>query len=97
MATKTTQLALTKIEFEQTGSSEDPGSRLLATVNISGAYHHLEAIAVDTNGNGEQCAADLSFETMLGALHEAFGPDGTFQTAHIDGREYAIFMSPFGN
>jgi hypothetical protein len=91
-----THLALTSLVFEETGSPEDLDSRLLTTIKIGGTCFHLEAIAVDIDVNGAQCAADFTFEDMLRGLNVAFSPDGEFQTVHINEREYALFMSPFG-
>jgi len=87
---------LSNLEFENTGEAgRDKAGRLLATIRLFGRYHHLEAIAVTTNAGGEQCAADPTFESLLGELHEAFGPDGAFQTVEINGREYVLFVSPY--
>jgi hypothetical protein len=46
-------------EFEAIGEEDDPTARLLATVEIAGVSHHMEAIAVcDMNEAGQKVDYD---------------------------------------
>jgi hypothetical protein len=88
---------LSKICWRATGSflgdGADNRARLTATVRIGGADHHLEAIEVaeidslQVGANG----AEQVFEEL-----EVFnGTDGRFETVNIEGRRYALSMTPF--
>jgi len=88
-------IELSELEFEKIAEADDPAARLLATVEIAGTLHHLEAIAVKTSGSGEQAAQDVMNAEMLSDLGDAFGGDGAFQTVKIGRRNYVVFMSPF--
>jgi len=83
------------IEFEKTGFPGYPESKLLATVQFGSTLHHLEAIAVTEREDGEQVADDAEHEALLSDLSDALGEGGAFHTATINGREYALFLSPF--
>lgn len=88
-------IELSEIEFEQIGDGTDPAARMLATVEIAGIFHHLEAIAVKTNRSGMQIAQDVAGSEMLSGLGDAFGGEGAFQPVNIGRRHYVLFMSPF--
>ncbi len=79
--------------WEQTGSENDPRSRLLTSALINGRYFHMEAYAVEPNAS-EQRVADPLFEDEWRGLC-LLEPDGAFQTQAIDGREYVIVLRPF--
>ncbi len=95
MANDIVPLALGEIPFEETGSGTDTAASLLATVNIGGVLHHLEAIAVRRHRRHGQVAQDPVRETLLSDLYRAFEPDHPFHTVKIRNRDYVLFMSPF--
>lgn len=80
--------------WEETGSDDDPSSRLLGSLCINGVYHHLEAYAV-TEKKGMQEAADLTFEEHVEGMFLVGQPDKAFQTVEIRGRQYVLTMTPF--
>lgn len=96
-------------EFEPTGTEEDPTGRLLATVEIVGVPHHLEAIAVQYEVDGEvvdlntyegfepweQKATDPEWQSMLEEYSRAASADGSWMSVKIAGREYALCLTPY--
>ena len=88
---------LSKIMWRATGAflgeGADNRARLTATVQIGGADHHLEAIEV-AEIDGLQVGvngAELAFEEL-----DLFnGTDGKFETVSIEGRKYALSLTPF--
>lgn len=78
---------------------DDPRSRLLAEVGsltVHGLHLHLEAIEVRTRADtGEDEAVNPSLREQLDALYSAHEPDGQFQRAEIDGREYVVYAYPY--
>lgn len=81
-------------EWENGGDPEGDG-RLYATINILGTLHHLEAVPVKDNEAGEQVGDTPIADEMLDSCFVAFAPDGRFDTTEINGKPYAIFLSPF--
>ena len=86
-------LKVTK-EPEDVSSAKD-GSRLLATVTIFGADHHLELIRVSVDDEGGQYADNEEYEDDycgLQRLHE-----GKYQTFEVPGFEgaYIAYMVPY--
>jgi hypothetical protein len=69
--------------------------RLYATVIILGTYHHLEAIPVKATEDAKDEGVTDTAVALMDDLHVAFGGDGPFDTTEINGKQYAIFMSPF--
>lgn len=75
---------------------ERPRSRLLSTLLFNGISHHLEAIEVEYDENtSTQSAVCLLCDDILTTYREATGADGPFSTVTIDGRTYAIFVTPY--
>lgn len=78
------------------GSDEDPTSRLLGTLSVGGVSHHAELLAVVYNDDEEiQEAADPSFQEMVDQVYSGVGGDGPWQTIEIDGRAYALIVTPY--
>jgi len=44
--------------------------------------------------NGHEIQLNAEWDDDLADLHRAFGADGRWQVAEIEGREYAVFASP---
>lgn len=90
---------LSKIMWRATGSflgeDADNRARLTATVRIGGADHHLEAIEV-AEIDGLQVGVNGA-EQVFEELDLFNGTDGKFETVSIEGREYALSMTPFKN
>jgi len=78
--------------WKASGSPRDPAGRLRARVNVGMTVHILEAIAV--TGRDPQEAEDYNFQETFEYWSAASGGDGPFETVEIDGRDYAVFMSP---
>ncbi len=73
-----------------------PRTRLLATVQIAGVHHHLEAIKVNQGASTFVQHATCSICDEILDRYDAVYSDGDpFSTVKIDGRHYAIFMTPF--
>ena len=93
-------LTFEDIEWEHSGRSEDPSARLLGTLvlqslNGSTLYLHLEAYAVHTNAQGEQCA-DV-WDEDLAMIYRGVSAEGGWQTIRYHARDYVIIASPFCN
>lgn len=86
-------IALSDLSFEPVAQGDDPAARLLATVNIAGTPHYLEAFAVRYDESVQRAESE-DCDSMLGDLGNAFGSDGAFRTVTIDDREYVLFLSP---
>lgn len=75
---------------------EDCGDgRLLTTLAINGSKLHIEAIEVKVTKGGVQKHAGRILNDYFDRLSDVFGQDGHFYTTIINGKEYAIFASPF--
>lgn len=83
------------VTWEDSGSDDDPKSRLLAQVAILGCPMHLEAYAVHYDGDAHmQVPDDISWDVTINDFASAAGSDGPWMTVGIDGREYVLFASP---
>jgi hypothetical protein len=71
------------------------GDRLLTTVAIYGALHHLEFMRVVDDENGDQCPANPEYEEMYSQVQALYA--GRYETFKIPGFEgdYIAFMHPF--
>jgi hypothetical protein len=76
--------------------SEFPRSRLLTAIQFDGVYHHLEAIEVrQADSEFAQSAVSYECEDILAKYSDADAGDGPFNTVTIEGRSYALFVTPF--
>ena len=78
---------------EETPETAD--GRLYATVVIGGTFHHLEAVPVSPTDEEMDAGANPTAESIIGGAHQAFGGDGPYETTEINGKLYAVFMTPF--
>lgn len=77
------------------GEGSDPKSRLLGTLTINGVHHHIEAIQVVVDDEDCQQAASPVWRSLFDELYAANSCDGAVQTVSYDGRDYALFLSPY--
>lgn len=93
----TPNVDLSHIPWEDASIDEErPRSRLLSTLLFNGICHHLEAIEVTWHeSTSTQSAACLLCDDILRSYGEATGADGPFSTVGVDGRAYAIFVTPY--
>lgn len=70
-------------------------SRLGTMVDINACWFHAEAIEVVVDESGTQRAADGAWQSLLDEYGVAAGGDGRFSSVQIEGRSYAVFLSPF--
>lgn len=91
------RLTLECPEWQQDWHDEEkdhPG-RMTRPIFINGVMFHLEAIEVHVDPADDcQKAVNPYWETTLTDWYVAAEPDSTFETMTINGREWAIFMSP---
>lgn len=84
--------------WRATGDSmrpHDPNCRLLARIEVNGTPMHLEAYAVEYDKNEGQHVFDEDADIAFGKL---VGDDGfPLTTTTINGREYALVATPFGD
>lgn len=85
---------LSDLDFKEVGDEKDPSSKLIATVTLNGVSHHLEAVAVQFDADGDQVGANPTCEMILSDLYVGIGSDMRFKTVQYRGREYVFFMSP---
>ena len=85
------------IHWEDASIDEErPRTRLLATLLFNGICHHLEAIEVNWPENTSTQSAACPFcDEILTSYVEATGAYGPFSTMAIEGRTYAIFVTPY--
>ena len=85
------------IHWEDASIDEErPRSRLLSTLLINGISHHLEALEVVWHeSTSTQSAACPFCDEILTSYIEATGAYGPFSTVMIEGRTYAIFVTPY--
>lgn len=95
MALEGPSLSLDSFTWEPTGSDENPQSRLLSTLYISGYPLHVEAYEVRRDEQVGQTTADKMFEDDLNHYYAATCLEGRFDTIMINGREYIIVATPF--
>lgn len=79
------------------GSEDDKTSRLHATISILGCQMHLKAIAVVSDDDYIQSAADVEFDGMVARVYDAVGGDGPWTEVTIDGRQYVLIATPYCN
>ena len=93
----TPNLDLSQIAWEDASIDEErPRTRLLSTLQFNGICHHLEAIEVAWHGGTSTQSAVCPFcDEILTSYIEATGAYGPFSTVMIDGRTYAIFVTPY--
>lgn len=93
----TTHVDLSQMHWDDASIDEErPRSRLLATLQLNGICHHLEAIEVTYDERTlTQSAACPLCDDILTQYREATGADGPFSTVVIEGRTYALFMTPY--
>jgi hypothetical protein len=84
-----TKLELRVVKEPEDVSDDKGGDRLLATVEIGGALHHLEFLRVMTDEQGVQRPVNDEYEGMWDDLQALY--EGNFMT--ID--EVAGFEGPF--
>lgn len=73
-----------------------PRRRLLATVQIAGVHHNLEAIEVNQRGSQfDQHATCCRCGEILKRYDAVDSDGGPFKTIEIDERDYAVFLTPF--
>jgi hypothetical protein len=90
-------LDLNAIEFEQIGRYGRPWARLLATIEIGGVYHHLEAVAVREHPEHGQLAVSLDCEELLTDAYRLTGQDSAMQTVRIGRHDYVLLMTPYSH
>lgn len=89
-------IPLDALQWDDIGEAEDPKARLLAHICIGPLNMHLEAWAITEDGEGIQAVVSESsrtddFDRMCTMM------DCTFQTVEIEGREYFLIATPYGN
>ena len=98
MSTPVAEIFVKDSEWVNAGSDEDPTSRLHHAAKLGGYGMHIEAFAVnhssDTDPSTIQCAADPTFNEEVDAILTLIGQAA--QTKSINGREYIINVSPYG-
>ena len=72
----------------------DDADHLTTILVINGRFHHLEAIRVIEDEDGQQRAASPDFEDSLDAMF-TIGGDGPFDTVTIRGESYVLVVIPF--
>lgn len=77
-------------------SDAQNGDRLLGTIEVFGASHHLELIRVDEDEEGAQQAANEEYDRMYDDLQQLY-PCQKFETFAVPGFEgrYIAFMHPY--
>jgi hypothetical protein len=88
-------LTLDAPDWESYGTDKKEDGRLYATVIFLGVHHHLEAIPVKETADALDEGATPIAADIIDSLHVAFGSDGPFESVKINGKRYAVFMSPF--
>lgn len=86
------KLDFAAINWQAVGE-EDPYTRLLARVSISGVYHHLEARQVMLNGPTERWES-IDYPDDMYLLEEIAG-DAFDSFVEHEGRTYYLFMTPY--
>lgn len=80
--------------FQPNGDEDDPTSRLLGGAWVGGMPFHVTAIAVKDDEFSLQEAVTQEDDEVLALLAVAFQPDGGWQTARINERDYVLFFEP---
>ena len=95
------KISLDRITWSPCGPDDDPKAKLIATLTIGGANHHLEAYQVTEHERARELGHAPVQEPVPAIanefleLDETFYADGAFETVEIEGRTYCLFMSPF--
>lgn len=89
-------ILLESIVWDETGEDDDPRARLLAHIRIGPLDMHLEAWAVDRDESGVQHALESTmraddFNSLCLMM------DTSFITVEIDGRDYVLVATPYGD
>jgi hypothetical protein len=78
--------------WEDNSGDYPPGSRLYGVLSINGVLFHLDAReVVDVDG----VQSFVAYPADADLLWEALGGDGPYQTITVNGRDYAVFASPY--
>lgn len=89
-------IPLESIQWDATGEEHDPSARLLAHIRIGRLNMHLEAWAVERDEAGVQRALESTmraddFNSLCLMM------DTSFITVEIDGRDYVLVATPYGD
>jgi hypothetical protein len=92
-----TNVDLSRTHWDEAPIDEErPRTRLLATLQLNGILHHLEAIEVEYDDRTlTQSATCALCDDILSQYREATGADGRLSTVVIEGRTYALFVTPY--
>ena len=85
--------ALTIADDDWMTGGED-NDHLTTILVINGTFHHLEAIRVIEDDDGQQHAASPDFEDSIDGMF-AIGGEGPFDTVTIRGKSYVLVVIPF--
>lgn len=81
--------------WEPVGLDGNLESTLLAALMVNGVSMHVEACEVQTTKGGQQVAVNPNWFDKLTDLQTTM--DCQFQTTMINGREYVLIITPYGN
>lgn len=89
-------IPLELLQWDETGGEGDPQARLLAHIQIGDLSMHLEAWAVTKDAEGHQRATPATlrgddFDLLCDMM------DCQFTTIAIDGRDYILIATPYGD
>lgn len=89
-------IPLDSLKWDAIGFGSDPHSRLLAHIRIGSLDMHLEAWEIDQE---EEDCQEVKASTLRADDFERLCAmmDSTFQTIEIDGREYVLVATPYGD
>lgn len=88
------KLVIADAAWEPTGDAEAPGGTqaiISTTVLIAGTPHHV--VAYEVTGSDPQSA--VQGDDDLEHFATATAADGPFATMDLEGRDYAVFITPF--
>lgn len=92
-------LALPRVEIPadmwEDSSDEQDRSRLTASITVCGVSMHVEALEATFSDDLQEFTGSQG--DMADDVYEAVGGSGHWQTAKIDGRDYAIIITPYCN
>ena len=69
-------------------------TRLYASLSINGVLFHCEAIEAETFEDGGFRAVNPDWDETLDDYYAACGCEGPMKTIEIQGRQYAVFLTP---
>lgn len=87
-------IPLKDLQWEEIGEEGDPSSRLLAHIRIGSLDMHLEAWEVENRSRPQVAKAGSMRKVDLELLIEIM--DCYFRTITIEGREYVLVATPYG-